>query len=321
MFAGPPRRARTFDELIALMDRMLPEAEAMAAMAAYRPRPGDVIISPFAKCGTTWLQQSLHALRTGGDMDFPDISSVIPWIETSVSLDIDLEAPQRAEPRAFKSHLPYGALPKGVRYVVSLRDPKDAFVSYFKFFEGWFIEPGEGAMDAVARRWMADPGGRPGSYWNHLVSWWEQRDNPDVLLTTYELMTRTPREHLVRLAAFSGLEVDGDRIDLALHQSSLPFMLAHKDRFDEVLMRDLSERRCGLPPGSDSAKVRQGGVGGHKQALPPELAARIDDIWAEHVAPRIGFKSYSDLAAAIEARWTNENGDGLSTVPAEVQTA
>ena len=34
--------------------------------------PG-VIITPFAKCGTTWLQQMVHSLRTGGDLDFDDI--------------------------------------------------------------------------------------------------------------------------------------------------------------------------------------------------------------------------------------------------------
>ena len=59
-------------------------------------------------------------------MDFDDISRVVPWIETARCSIIDLEAPQRAEPRGFKSHLSYAAIPKGARYVVSLRDPKDA---------------------------------------------------------------------------------------------------------------------------------------------------------------------------------------------------
>ena len=40
-------------------------------------------------------------------------------------------------------------------------------------------------------------------------------------------------------------------------------MLAHKDRFDDAMMRKMSEERCNLPPGSDSAKVREGRVGSH----------------------------------------------------------
>ena len=47
---------------------------------------------------------------------------------------------------------------------------------------------------------------------------------------------------------------------------SLEAMLAHKDKYDDLLMRELSERRAGLPPGSDSAKVRKGRVGEHREA-------------------------------------------------------
>ena len=66
-------------------------------------------------------------------MDFDDISRVVPWIEMSPVLGVDLNAPQRAEPRGFKSHLGYGRIPKGARYVVSLRDPKDSFFSMYRF--------------------------------------------------------------------------------------------------------------------------------------------------------------------------------------------
>ena len=37
---------------------------------------------------------------------------------------------------AFKSHLSYDLVPKGCRYIVSLRDPKDALVSAYRFM-GW----------------------------------------------------------------------------------------------------------------------------------------------------------------------------------------
>ena len=60
---------------------------------------------------------------------------------------------------------------------------------------------------------------------------------------------------------------------LALERSSIGFMLAHKDRFDDALMRRVSEVRCNIPPGGNSAKVRKGGVGGHVGELPPAIAA------------------------------------------------
>ena len=48
----------------------------------------------------------MHGLRARGDMDFDDISRVVPWIELSHDLGLQLSAEQSAEPRAFKSHLP-----------------------------------------------------------------------------------------------------------------------------------------------------------------------------------------------------------------------
>src|SRR6476620_10468462 len=135
------RRATTLGELGERMAAFV-SPEGYAAGLAFVPRPTDVVIAPFAKCGTTWLQQMVHSLRTGGDLDFDDVSRVVPWIETAQDLGLDLDAEQRGEPRAFKSHLSYDQVPADARYIVSIRDPRDALVSAYRFFEGWFFEPG-----------------------------------------------------------------------------------------------------------------------------------------------------------------------------------
>ena len=97
-------RPKTFEEFAARRAGM-GTAEGIQRALAFKPRPDDVIIAPYGKCGTTWLQQVFHGLRTRGDMDFDDISRIVPWIETAYDLGLDLEAPQRGEPRGFKSHL------------------------------------------------------------------------------------------------------------------------------------------------------------------------------------------------------------------------
>jgi hypothetical protein len=296
-----PRRARSLTEMHGLMGRLMRPDHARAALAAYRPRPTDVIISPFGKCGTTWLQQTFHTLRTRGDMDFDDISRVVPWIETAAALSLDLEAPQLAEPRGFKSHMSYDRVPKGARYVVSLRDPKDAIVSLRHFMEGWFLEPGAVPMEDFART-LLKTAGEGGDYWSHLLSWWGERDNPAVLLLSYEHMSAEPAAHIRRLAAFCGLPLDDALLALALERSSLGYMLAHKNRFDDAMMRDASERACNLPPGSDSAKVRAGRVGGHRDELPADIAAELDLVWTRLVTPRLGFADYAALEAELRRR-------------------
>jgi hypothetical protein len=281
-----------------IQGRMSGPDEFIAAVQSYRPRPTDVVIAPFGKCGTTWLQQIFHCLRTRGDTDFDDISSVVPWIETAHITGLDLEAPQPAEPRGFKSHLSYDLIPKGARYIVAFRDPKDALVSMFRFMEGWFIEPGTVTIDEYAQPWLAGEG-RYGDYWSHLISWWEQRDNPDVLLLSYEGMTKDAEASIRRVAAFCGLALDDELLALTLDHSSLAYMLEHKDKFDDLLMREAAEQRCNLPAGGDSSKVRKGGVGGHRDELPPEVAAGLDANWAARIEPRLGFADYAAFEAAL----------------------
>jgi hypothetical protein len=171
----------------------------------------------------------------------------------------------------------------------------------YRFMEGWFLEPGAVSIADYAKVSLT-PRPDGGGYWNHLISWWGQRDNPDVLLLSYEQMTADPEANVRRLAAFCGFALDDELLALTLEHSSLGFMLAHKDRFDDAMMRRLSEVRCDLPPGSDSAKVRKGGVGGHTHELSPEVDAAMDDIWATVAAPKLGFENYAALEAVLRAQ-------------------
>jgi len=296
-----PHRARNLAEFGANGALMFAPADVGAGIMSYQPRPTDVVITPYGKCGTTWLQQIFHTLRTRGDFDFDDISRVVPWIETAAIVGVPLDLPQRAEPRGFKSHLSYDGVPKGARYIVAIRDPKDALVSMFRFMEGWFLEPGAVSLEDFAEDWIARTGhGR--DYWSHLLSWWTVRDNPEVLMLSYEGMMADPEKTIRRVAAFSGIPLDDELLALTLERSSFAFMLEHKDRFDDALMRAASEVRCNLPPGSDSAKVRKGGSGGGRAELSPQIIAALDAKWAELVTPVTGFADYASLEAAVRAR-------------------
>ncbi|MDB5472508.1 MAG: hypothetical protein JWR84_4068 [Caulobacter sp.] len=291
-----PRRARTVDEMQRLQGMLFVGEEIGASIGSFRPQPDDVVISPFGKCGTTWLQQTFHTLRTRGDMDFEDISEVTPWIEVAGACGQNLADPQRAAPRGFKSHLPWDAMPKGAKYVVSFRDPRDALMSMYHFFDGWFLEPGAVAFEDFAASRLASPGP---DYWHHLITWWAQRDNPDVMLLTYEGMIAAPEATIRRLAAFSDIALDDDLLALTLRNSSREFMLQHKDRFEDPMMRRLSELRCNLPPGSDSAKVRPAGG---PSLMSTALEAQLERVWQARVTPATGLADYAALRAALGDR-------------------
>jgi len=294
-------RARNLAEMADIQARVMDVGDMIRAVAGFQPRPTDVIISPAGKCGTTLLQQTFHTLRTRGDMEFDDISRVVPWIETSVALGIDLNAEQSAEPRGFKSHLGWDQVPKGAKYVVSLRDPKDAFVSGYRFMEGWYFEKGAISFkEMFAERKKALGKGR--DHWSHLRGWWGQRDNPDVLLLSFEHMVDDPELNARRVAEFCGIRLDDELLALTIEHTSRQFMLHHKDRFDDAMLRELSETKGGLPPGSDSAKVRPGGVEKRSLELPRAIGQEFDDIWRTNVTPKIGFTDFEALEIELRTK-------------------
>lgn len=269
-----------------------------AAGLTFKPHPTDIIISPFNKSGTTWLQQIVHGLRTRGDMAFDDISRVVPWLEMSTDLGLDIEAEQRGFPRAFKSHLTWHKVPKGGRYIVPIRDPKDVLVSAFHFVEGWFFEKGAFSLEEWAEASYLNPAEEHG-YWHHLLSWWPQRACENVFILTFEQMKADLPQTVQRVAEFIGIDMDQELFDLVVHQSSFEFMQAHKDRFDDSLIRARTEIIGQLPSGSDSSKVRAGKVGGHKEKLTANLHQQLDARWAQLIEPELGFASYAELAETL----------------------
>ena len=229
-------------------------AESAEYGKGYQAQPTDLFISPYPKCGTTWLQQIVYGLKTYGDMAFDDISRVVPWLEMAQFFEMDLYAPQPGEFHTFKSHLTWDEIPKGGRYIVSFRNLKDALVSHYHFLDGWIWESGALSLSEYAR---TDAGGREaymkgeelGDYWRHLCSWWEQRDNPNVLLLGYENMKQDLPGAVHKIAEFLELDCDPDLLALVVRQSSLDFMKAHEDKFDDHMMREALIKHGMLPPG------------------------------------------------------------------------
>ena len=292
MTTQKPKRAESLKELEEIQGKLF-SPEEFGKGLKLKLRPDDVIISPFGKSGTTWLQQIVHTLRTRGDMDFDDISRVVPWIETSSALGIDLDAEQKSNPRAFKSHLDYETIPKGGKYIVSIRNPEDALNSMYKFIEGWFIEPGSISLEEFAlKRFIASQ-----SYWKHLASWWTHRNDTNVLMLCYEQMTVDPDALIRRVAEFIDVPLDDELLAITLEHSSFSYMLEHKDRFDDALMRALSETKANLPKGSDSSKVRKGKIG--ETSMPEVVQAELDEKWRQLIKETLGFVNYAGLVAEL----------------------
>ncbi len=299
---APSGRATSVESFQTIM-RLMITPEGIGKGLNLTLGPTDCVVTPFGKSGTTWLQQIAHTLRTRGDMDFDDISRVAPWIETSTDLGLDLDAPQGASPRVFKSHLEAYLVPKGGRYINSCRDPRDALLSMYKFMEGWFIEPGAISLDDFVMGVFVKAGkaatGGPGDYWSHLKSWWLRSNDPDVLFLAYEHMKDDLTSTIQKIAAFMEIELNDELLAITENNASLPFMQAHKDRFDDKLMRERSVAVAGLPKDSDSSKVRTGQTGEARGQLSKAVLEELDAIWQEQITSEFGFSDYNEMIATL----------------------
>ncbi|MEM8857208.1 MAG: sulfotransferase domain-containing protein [Chloroflexota bacterium] len=292
------KRATTIEELEALFESSWPSDDENKP-PTYHPRPTDVIITPHAKSGTTWLQQIAHGLRTRGSMNFGEITEVVPWIGVVHHFGWNINAEQVAEPRLFKSHATWERLPRGARYVVAYRHPYDVFVSQYRFEEGWFFEPNTISLAEYCHWYLSEAKGNQPYYFTHLLSWWAQRDNENVLLLCYEDMKADLSGVIRQMAHFMRIELDAELFEIVHRQSSREFMLTHKSHFDDRHVRRLTEEGAGLPPG-DSHKVTQGDVDDGRYLLPDETKKVLDELWQKHIGAELGFANYESLRQASQ---------------------
>jgi hypothetical protein len=288
-------RPRTIAEMQICLQGFATE-ESVRRGLAYKPHATDVFISPYSKCGTTWMQQIVHGLRSGGSMDFDEITEVTPWVELAHDMGWGIDAPQIARPHVFKSHLDWHDIPKGGRYIVVLRDPVDAMVSLYNFFDGWFFERGSIPVSDFAGYYLDR--GKSQNYWGHACSWWAQREAENILLVCFEHMKQNLPATVGRVANFLDASITPQTRALAAEQAGFEFMKRHERQFDDHLVREARDPACGLPPGGDASKVIQGKSGAGKAMISDAILQEFDTRWRDTMG-RLGVSSYDNVLQQV----------------------
>ncbi len=291
------RRAENLLELRTYLGQIF-SPKAIAQAGAFQPRPSDIIIATYPKCATTWTQQIVHGIRTGGSMDFEDIGETVPWFEAAHYMDLDINGPQSAEPRAFKTHVPWDHAPRGSRYIVVFRNPKDALLSFYHFLHGWLFVPDTISVEDFAFK-MYFKGGPFGSYWQHVRSWWSQREQENFFFVTFDEMKHDLAGVVARLCNFLDIKLDESTAAKVVEQSEFKFMQGHKSKFDDYPLRAAIEKSVGLPPGNQPPKVRSGKVGGYKSEMSDEVSQAMDEIWKREMEETMGIRSYEEFCDIV----------------------
>jgi aryl sulfotransferase len=189
-------------------------------------RDDDIIITTYAKSGTTWMQQIVGQLLSGGD---PSVygDAISPFIESRIHPDPVGKANAQTGRRFLKTHLPIETLPysPAAKYIYVGRDARDVFWSWYNHYANFrpevlgFINslradgepevlPPDPDIRVAFHAWL-DSDGKPNSpFWDHARGWWAQRDAPNLLVTHFARLKADLEGEIRRVAQFLGIAVD-----------------------------------------------------------------------------------------------------------------
>jgi hypothetical protein len=279
---------------------------------SFKPQQDDIFITTYPKCGTTWTSQICHILR-GGDMNFEEIGTVVPWDILALDCNQNLNDKQVAKPRLFKSHEDWAHVPGGgakkdarrgdheAKYIYVVRNPKDAFVSFFNFMPAYTgLKSGSLTMKEFADAIFAGVS-QAGGIWRHFLSFWEVRERPNVLILFFEDLKEDLRANVKIVADFMGIQSE-KRINTAVEKSKYSFMRAHASQFDDHFVFDCVKRRMGLGPKHvfKVGKVRKGGGKvGESKNIPSDVQDLLDKRWSEVLSETTGCQNYEAFRASL----------------------
>jgi hypothetical protein len=227
-----------------------------------------VLITTAPKAGTTWMQQILHQLRSGGDTAFDCIYDVVPWIEfpeAHKTWQQRLAAfEQITDPRVFKTHCTYMQTPgvDRVSIVLTSRDPRDCCVSMYHHRMNMTDEActhlgiaRPESFDVFFDQWMTY-----GAWFRNVASWWPYRDAPNLLWLRYQDMKHDLGAAIDQLLAFLGWSLTEPQRERVLEYCSFDWMKQHADKFTARLENGARVFR-------PQSFIRKGRVGDHEDLL------------------------------------------------------
>lgn len=260
-------------------------------------RDSDVIVASYPKAGTTWTQEMVWLI--GNDLDFEGakehLDKRFPHFELCTVVDFQKMKDKLGATRPdfvgdslnfiknlsgvryIKTHLPYCLLPKQIlnglkkpKIIYVMRDPKDVCVSYYhhgRLIQGWRANFQDFSKVFLSDKIMF------GSFWKHVLGFWNQRHCDNVLIITYEEMKRDLLSVIKTVAKFLKKDLPEEKIPQLLDHLSFESMKNNR----AVNQQDKIESRMKhkLVPEKGSF-MRSGQAQKYKDEMSTELIEQFD---------------------------------------------
>ncbi len=213
----------------------------------FRFRDDDIVISTYAKSGTTWMQQMIGQMMMGPNPDL-EVGELSPWLDLRVPPKaVKLPMVEAQTHRRFlKTHLPVNALvfsPKA-KYIYIGRDGRDVLWSFYNHHvnanETWYaalndtpgrvgppIERPPSDVRQYWHDWLSRDGYPFWPFWDNIRSWYAIRGLPNVLLVHFANLKRDMPGQMRRIAAFLDIPIDEAKWKTIVEYCSFDWMKAH----------------------------------------------------------------------------------------------
>ncbi|XP_063921563.1 luciferin sulfotransferase-like [Zophobas morio] len=260
----------------------------------------DIWICSFPKCGTTWTQEMVWMIINNLDFERAKrpLDERSPFVEFSMLYDdrelFDKKPDYKPalylhdsighykslkSPLLVKSHLPIDLLPKQLRegskkpkIVYVARDPRDVCISYYHHSK--LIEGFKGTCEEFCELFLA--GKVPyAPYWQHVLPFWEKRNNLNVLYLKYEDMKKDLPSIVRQVAAFVGRSLTNEQVQILANHLSFESMSKNKAVNKEEHIEN--KRRNNLTDYQEGKFMRSGKVGDYKTSMTPEICVKFEN--------------------------------------------
>ncbi len=217
---------------------------------------GDIVVADPFKAGTTWTQRIVQQILQNGEEPEGGLSDTSPWLDSSWGDHAEMLGVLKAQReagtrRVIKSHLPADALPIApeARYVFVGRNGKDLGISFHNYLYN-FSAPTMAAINRIHAEWSGDSsplvipedmqtffdlwletnGYGCCDLLDIMASWWQLKDEPNVLLLHYRQLKSDLPGQIARLAEFFSTDPGTLRMDAIVEHCSFDYMSARAEK-------------------------------------------------------------------------------------------
>ncbi|XP_047118661.1 luciferin sulfotransferase-like [Schistocerca piceifrons] len=202
----------------------------------FKVYPDDIWVISYPKSGTTWTQEMVWLIEN--NLDFVTARRTLqrdrfPFFEVKCALLRDQKTSHPLQmidclkrPRFIKSHLPVDLLPAQLwtvkpKIIYVVRNPKDVAISYY--YHHRLMHGYRGNIKTFVEIFLSGNVAY-GPYWRHVLDFWKLRDEPNVLINSFEDMKKDICSVINKMSLFLGRTLKEDQVTALAHYLSFESM-------------------------------------------------------------------------------------------------